>query len=101
MNHTMGPQQVAAEIEAHMGKSDHAYPAWYIGIAADPRRRLFIDHGVDERGGTWIYCNAGTDMAARSVENHFLSQGCKGGAGGGDRSTTFVYAYLITNGTRE
>ena len=101
MNLTQNPQQIAADIEAYMAKFGKPYSAWYIGIAADPRRRLFIDHAVDERNGAWIHSNAGTDRAARSIETYFINKGCKGGDGGGDYTTTHVYAYLITMNTRE
>lgn len=94
-------QSVVAEIAAYMRRYGGGYSVWYIGIAADPRQRLFVDHSVRETGGAWIYYDCGTDVSARRVEQAFLNAGCKGGDGGGDWRTRYVYAYRITASTRE
>ena len=54
------------------------YSQWYVGVATDPRARLFQDHNVNEQSDAWIYDNCGTDTAARSVEDYFLGKGCDG-----------------------
>lgn len=92
---------IIAEVDEYIRQSGGLYSQWYCGIAADPRRRLYIDHNVQERGGLWIYSDAGTDANARAVELHFHQLGCKGSGGGGDRLTRFVYAYRITPTTRQ
>jgi len=89
------------EIKAHIGQCGGDYRNWYTGIAADPRRRLFNDHNVDERNGSWIHRDAGTHTAARQTEDALHLLGCKGGPGGGDGATRFVYAYRITPTTIE
>lgn len=88
--------QAIAEIDAHIRTCGGAYSAWYCGIASTPRDRLFNNHKVDEKYGAWIYCDCGTDMVARRVEDCFIKKGCEGGGGGGDRGTRYVYAYKIT-----
>jgi hypothetical protein len=93
--------QAQSKILAHMTKCGGAFANWYCGIACDPRDCLFNRHGVDEHGGTWIYRDCGTDAAARAVERHFLSLGCRGGGSGGGPDTRYVYAYCITSTTRE
>jgi hypothetical protein len=93
--------QAIAEIDAHIAKCGGTNSVWYCGVASDPRKRLFIDHNVDEKNGAWIHCDCGADTAARRVEDHFLRKGCRGGGGGGDRTTRHVYAYKITGTTRE
>jgi hypothetical protein len=75
--------------------------AWYCGVAAEPRQRLFVDHNVNQALDSWIYRDCGSDAMARAVEQYFLVRGCKGGPGGGDRTTRFVYAYKITMTTVE
>jgi len=92
---------IIAEIDDYIRRQGGAYSSWYCGVAADPRDRLFKDHSVDEKNDQWIYDNAGTDTKARQVEKHFLDKGCKGGGGGGDQTTRYVYAYRITSTTRE
>lgn len=93
--------QAIPEIDAHITKCGGGYAGWYCGIASDPRKRLFTDHRVDEKDGSWIYRDLGTDTSARRVEDHFINKGYKGGGGGGDRATRFAYAYKITWSTRE
>lgn len=69
---------------------------WYVGITANPRRRLFEDHKVDEDNGVWIYGPADSAAVARDVEKQLLRDGCQGGSGGGDSAARYVYAYRIT-----
>ena len=92
---------VIHDIDTHILRCGGPYPTWYCGVAADPRQRLFVDHGVDAQHGPYIFRDCGTDTLARVVEQHFLNKNCKGGPGGGDRNTRFVYAYKITLTTRE
>ena len=84
--------QAIADIDAYIRNNGGVYSAWYCGVASDPRKRLFTDHNVDEKNGAWIYRDCGTDTVARRVEDHFLRKGCKGGPGGGDWTSRYVYA---------
>lgn len=101
MNHTKTPNQIVADIDGYIRQSGRPYSEWYVGIASNPRDRLFVDHCVSETSDHWIFRDAGTDSAARAIEQAFFKAGCRGGPGGGDHTTTFVYAYFITNSTRE
>ncbi len=92
---------IVAEIYSYLRRHGGACSSWYCGIAADPRRRLFIDHNVSEQHGAWIYQDAGSALNARTVEKQFHELGCRGSGGGGDESTRFVYAYRIDATTRE
>jgi len=94
-------QQIIADINAHMQQSGIPNNRWYIGIAANARNRLFVDHGVNEQGGWWILRQADSSAIARQVEKAYLDAGCQGGGGGGDDTTVWVYAYVITSDTRE
>lgn len=89
------------EIDSHIAKCGGAYRDWYCGIASDPRKRLFSDHGVDEKKDAWIFSDCGDESTARACERYFLSKGCKGAEGGGDWQTKYVYAYKITSHSRE
>lgn len=97
----MSTQQIIREIYDYIRQRGSAYPNWYVGIASDPRQRLFVDHNVDEHNGAWISRNCQTHTAARQVEEYFLNLGCRGGTGGGDHTTRYAYAYKITSSTRE
>jgi len=93
-------EKAKREIEAFVNRNGGNYPRWYCGIAAKPRDRLFEDHNVDEKKGTWIYRDAGTETAAREVEEYFHKKGCQG-SGGGGKNPHYVYAYKITSTTHE
>jgi hypothetical protein len=91
----MAPEhEIREEIKRYIDTHGGPYRAWYVGIASDPRARLFNDHGVDERTDPWIFGWADSVDAARRVERYFIETlGTDGGPGGGDASTTSVYAY--------
>lgn len=94
--------KIIKEIDEYIQKEGSPYGRWYVGIASDPQNRLFQDHNVSKENGWWIYQKASSDTDARAIEKFFLEQkGTQGGPGGGDSSTCFVYAYRITDHTRE
>ncbi len=92
---------VVKEFKDHIRKCGGGYTNWYVGVASNPRDRLFSDHNVDEKHDAWIFRNCGTDTASRRVEQCFLNLGCQGGPGGGDHNSTYTYAYQTNNHTRE
>jgi hypothetical protein len=92
---------IISDIDTYIAEGGGGYPAWYCGIAANPRDRLFNDHRVAEKNGLWIYRDCGTDTVARQVERYFLQRGCQGGRSGGNRSTRYIYSYKITMTTLE
>ena len=94
--------QIIADIEAYIGNNSANFGNWYVGIAADPRDRLFNDHDVSEKGDAWIFREATSSAVAREVEDYFIDvKGTQGGAGGGDYRSRSVYAYKIKPHTRE
>ncbi|MBQ7907971.1 MAG: hypothetical protein IJ311_00500 [Elusimicrobiaceae bacterium] len=95
-------ERIIQEIDSYIQKEGGYYYDWYVGIAKDPKTRLFSDHNVSEINGKWIFGETFSDASAREVESFFLEKkGTRGGPGGGDTSTCFVYAYRITSYTRE
>jgi len=93
---------IIAEIKAHIKECGGSYSVWYVGITGDRNQRLFVDHNVKEKGGDWISYKASSSDLARAVEKYFIDN-CKtkGGPGGGDDDSVYVYAYKITNDTVE
>lgn len=91
---------IRQDIDNHIRANGGGYRAWYIGIAADPRDRLFSDHNVNEDGDAWIFRDAGSESAARDIERQFIALGCRGGDGGGSYQTHYVYAYKMAAHTR-
>lgn len=93
--------RIITEIDTYIKRFRKPYSDWYVGITADPQKRLFQEHNVDEKNGAWIYETAKTDTVAREIEEFFLDIGANGGPGGGDENTCSIYAYLITNTTKQ
>jgi hypothetical protein len=93
--------QIITDINTYMTGFGKSNSAWYVGIAADARHRLFSAHSVDEKNGAWIFRQADSHTIARSTEKAYHDAGFSGGPGGGDNSTVYVYAYLITSTTKE
>ena len=95
-------KEVYDSIMQYINSVSTNYPSWYVGIASDPKSRLFNDHKVSETFGKWIFQDTGSEETARTVEKYIIdTHKTKGDTGGGDKTTTSVYAYLITNATIE
>jgi len=95
-------ETVKREIKAHILNRGGAYSDWYVGIASDPRDRLFNDHNVSKDNGQWIFRECEDSAVARDVEDYFVNTlGTDGGLGGGDNTTKYVYAYRKTSRTKE
>ena len=92
-------EQAYNKIKAYIDKQGKPYQSWYVGIASDARERLFQGHNVSEKGDQWIYDQCPDDQGARSVEEALLKLGCDGDIGGGDESTTYIYAYFKSSNT--
>src|SRR5947209_6922608 len=87
---------IASQIKDYIAQGGGKYSDWYVGIAQDPKGRLFRDHNVDQNNSQWIYRLAGTRDAADRIEQYFTRQlGTSGNPGGGDDKTIWVYAYRI------
>jgi len=92
--------EIKQEIKNHMQECGGSYSDWYVGISSDPRKRLFEEHKVREKGDAWIYRQAYNNESARNVEQYFINVlGTDGGSGGGDESSVYVYAYKKNNHT--
>lgn len=74
---------------------------WYVGIATNPKDRLFIDHSVDEKNGKWIHSARLNETDARDTEKYLLDNYPFKGDTGGGINPCYVYAYKITSETRE
>ncbi len=93
-------QEIITAINTHMGKFNYKNYDWYVGIASNPRDRLFNDHNVDENNDIWIYEQAYSDSAAREIEKEYINTGHDGGDGGGSYESVYVYAYVKLTRTR-
>lgn len=88
---------IIRRIDEHLDKSGkNFYNEFYIGITNDPERRLFEEHGVSKENSWWIYIPADNVETARKVEQYYLDKGMRGGYGGGNNESIFVYCYIVT-----
>jgi len=74
---------------------------WYVGITSDVDACLFRDHCVSRSPGEYVYFKAQTELHARMVARELILSGCRGDDGGGNGSSVCVYAYVITDSTRQ
>ena len=65
-------QQIKYEILAYMKEFGGEFGDYYVGIAADPKKTLLEVHKVDEAADPWLYKQALTFYAARTVQDYFL-----------------------------
>jgi hypothetical protein len=99
---TKPKSQVQEEIKAHINEEGSGYSNWYVGITADPEKRLFQDHDVPREDHWWIYRKTASEDIAREVEEYFIDVlGTAGGGGGGDGNSVYVYAYKRTSITED
>ena len=91
--------KIVNDIVNHVGSDNK--PNWYVGIATNPRNRLFDDHCVDQTHGAWIYRDASSETDARDTEKYLLeTYPFRGDVGGGEHPQ-YVYAYKITPWTKQ
>ncbi len=93
-------QQIADDIYNHLAGETN-FSSYYVGITNDIERRLFNEHNVPKSNHWRIHREAVNDKHARAVEKHFIDRGMRGGSGGGDNGSIWVYCYKITNYTIE
>jgi|CXWL01.1.fsa_nt_gi hypothetical protein len=86
--------KIEQEIDNLIQNSGANYREWYVGVAINPRQQLFDVHHINEKSSTWVYKDAGSEMAAREIVAIFLKKGCKGGVLKRD-SSRHVYAYKM------
>lgn len=95
-------ETIVKEINDYISNcSGKYYSDYYVGITKDPEDRLFSEHNVNKEDGCWVYRLAKDIENARNAEKALLEKGMKGGDGGGDDTSVYVYCYQITNYTKE
>ena len=88
-------QQIKYEVLAYMKECGGDFADYYVGIAADPKKALLDVHKVDEAADPWLYKQALTFHAARTVQDYFLRRLKADGAPvfDGDEDMDCVYVY--------
>ena len=88
----------ADAVHEHCDGGEH----WYVGTASDPRDQLALLHNVDLERGDYFYVRC-TNMGVALAAAHLLrlERGYRGAPSSGGADCVFVYAYAITDDTRE
>ncbi len=64
-------QEIKFEFLAFIKEKGGDFSDWYIGIAADPVSTLTAQHQIDQSEDAWIYKQALTFQACRTVQRFF------------------------------
>jgi hypothetical protein len=94
-------EKIIKEFESFMLTHGTHYNQFYVGIAANPETRLRDGHNVDHTIPNIYWSSPIHTDIVRSIEKYFLEKGSKGGPGGGDNNTVYIYAYFITSKTQQ
>lgn len=86
----MDANTIAGHIESLVQHRGRPYGQWIVGVTDDPARRRGEYKSAGHDTSWWKEWNADSEQAARSVEQHFLNKGMRGGAGGSG-SADYVY----------
>lgn len=95
-------QQIKFEIYSYIKEFGADFSQWYIGVASDPKAKMRDEHGVDETADIWLYKQAMSFSACRTVLRHFVDQLKVDGDPNvrGDDDTDCVYLYKKSGRTR-
>ncbi len=88
-------QQIKYEILAYIKEFGGNFDDWYVGVSGEPLKTMKGDHSVDEERDIWLYKQALTFSACRTVQNYFLNQlktdGTAVSAGGEGDDCVYLY----------
>lgn len=65
-------QQIKFEVLAYIKEFGGDFSDWYLGISEDPMRTLFETHKVDKEADSWLYRQALSFGACRTLAQYFL-----------------------------
>lgn len=64
-------QQIKFEMFGYIKEFDSDFRAWFVGIASDPKHVMQAEHGVDLERDIWLYRQAQSFAACRTVQRYF------------------------------
>ena len=86
-------QQIKYDILAHIKGFGGRYEDWYVGISEHPRKALFDEHGVSESQGVWLYKQALTSQAAKTVQDFFVKLNVDRSLNCSSTIASYIYIY--------
>ena len=72
MSEIKSVQQIKFEIMAHIREFGANFSDWYVGIADNPKETLFEKHKIDPEQDIWMYKQALSFAACKTVQRYFL-----------------------------
>jgi hypothetical protein len=95
-------QQIKYDLLGYIKEFDQVFDNWFVGITDDPRKTLADTHGLDLEKDHWIYKQALSFTAARTVQLYFLERLKTDGVAviDGNENLDCVYAYHKTGHTK-
>jgi len=67
-------QQIKFEMFGYIKEFDPDFRAWFVGIAGDPKHVMRAEHGVDLERDIWLYRQAQSFAACRTVQRYFCEK---------------------------
>ncbi len=67
-------QQIKYEILAYIKEFGGDFKDWYVGVAADPKHIMFQKHSVHREEDIWLYKQALTFTACKTIQQYFLEK---------------------------
>ena len=93
---------IERDLNRYIRKHGNNFRKWFIGISSDPEKSLFKEHNVDKCDEHWIYILASSNEVAKKIKNSFIkAKNLEGVSERGDRNSRYIYAYKITDGTKQ
>jgi hypothetical protein len=88
-------QQIKFELLAYIKEFGADFGQWYVGVASDPKATMAQEHKLDLDKDVWIYKQALSFAACRTVQRYFIEKLQTDGrpALSGDDATDCVYMY--------
>ncbi len=88
-------QQIKYEILAYIKEFGGDFNDWYVGISSDPKNTMFQEHRVHKEDDIWLYKQALTFTACKTVQDYFLDILKTDGKAiiNGDEDTDCVYLF--------
>jgi hypothetical protein len=95
-------QQIKYEILAYIKEFGGSFGDYYVGLTDDPQKALFETHGLVKNRDPWLYKQALSFAAARTVQQYFVDRLHTDGepAVAGSEDVDCVYVYRKSMGTR-
>jgi hypothetical protein len=65
-------QQIKFEILGHIKEFGSNFNDWFVGISSDPNKALFEQHLVDKKKDIWLYKQAVSFAACKTIQTYFI-----------------------------